>query len=336
MTDERRVKVIKARKQYKLAHVAIYCRVSTRNQEQVQSMANQVSYLTQYVSRQPGWILTDIYIDMHSGKEVAARSEFQRMMDDCIAGKIDQIVTKSISRFGRNTIEIMSAINLLRERGIDIYFENDHIHTQNSENIWLITLLEGIAQEESRSRSENIKWGILRGIESGSGKIFLKKCFGYDQDQDGDLVINDNEAQIVRLIFDLYLKGYSILAIIRELQRQNIKSPTGKNQWSKRTIETMLANEKYTGDVIVQKSYKDDYPESKRRLNTGQKALYQALDVAPAIITKEQFQEVAAERERRSNIIRTEGGHTRKSTHYSMRRAKVKPLNDQETGSESN
>lgn len=335
VSGERIVKVVKTRKQYKLAHVAIYCRVSTRSQEQVQSMANQVSYLTQYVSRQPGWILTDIYIDMHSGKEVAGRSEFQRMMDDCMAGKIDQIVTKSISRFGRNTIEIMSSINLLRERGIDIYFESDHMHTHNSENVWLITLLEGIAQEESRSRSENIKWGIIRGIESGSGKIFLKKCFGYDQDQDGDLVINDNEAQIVRLIFDLYLKGYSILAVIRELHHQNIKSPTGKDQWSKRTIDTMLANEKYTGDVIVLKSYTEDYPESKRRLNTGQKALYQALNIAPVIITKEQFQEVAAEKERRSNIIRTDAGRRRKSTHYSMRRTKAEPLNEQETGSES-
>lgn len=117
------------------------------------------------------------------------------------------------------------------------------------------------------------------------------------------------------------MKGYSILAIIRELNHQNIKSPTRKDQWSKRTIDTMLANEKYTGDVIVLKSYTEYYPESKRRLNSGQKALYQALDAAPAIITKEQFQEVAAEKERRSNIIRTESGHSRKSTHYSMKRA---------------
>ena len=135
----------------------------------------------------------------------------------------------------------MTAINRLREHGIDIYFENDHVHTQNSENIWLITLLEGIAQEESRSRSENIKWGILRGIESGGGRIFLKKCYGYDQDQDGNLIINDYEAQTVCHIYDLYLKGYSILAIIRDLQQQNIKSPTGKDQWSKRTIDTILS-----------------------------------------------------------------------------------------------
>lgn len=126
------------------------------------------------------------------------------------------------------------------------------------------------------------------------------------------------------------MKGYSILAIIRELQHQNIKSPTGKEQWSKRTIETILANEKYSGDVIVLKSYKEDYPESKRQLNTGQKALYQALDIAPAIITKEQFQEVAAEKERRSNITRTDAGRIRKSTHYSMKKSNVEPLNDED------
>ena len=145
------------------------------------------------------------------------------------------------------------------------------------------------------------------------------------------MIINEDKAQIVRLIFDLYLKGYSIQAIIRDLQQQNIKSPTGKDQWSKRTIDTMLANEKYTGDVIVLKSYKEDYPESKRRLNTGQKALYQALDIAPAIITKDQFQEVAAEKNRRSNIIKTDEGRARKTTHYSMKRQKDEMLNDQET-----
>lgn len=255
MDEEKKIKIIKAYKQYKLPRVAIYCRVSTRNQEPVQSLVNQVSYLTQYVSRQPGWTLVDTYLDIRSGKDVATRSEFQRMLDDCAAHKIDQIITKSISRFGRNTVEILSAINRLKELGVDIYFENDDVHTLSSENIWLITLLEGIAQEESRSRSENIKWGIVHKIESGKGKIFQKKCFGYDQDQEGDLIINEKEAKTVRLIFDLYLKGYSILAIIRELQQQSIKSPTGNDQWSKRTIDTILANEKYTGDVIVLKSY---------------------------------------------------------------------------------
>jgi DNA invertase Pin-like site-specific DNA recombinase len=335
MGEEKRIKVIKAYKQYKLPRVAIYCRISTRNQEQVQSLANQVSYLTQYVFRQPGWTLVDTYLDIRSGKDMTTRSEFQRMLDDCAAHKIDQIITKSISRFGRNTVEILSAINRLKELGVDIYFENDGVHTLNSENVWLITLLEGIAQEESRSRSENIKWGIVHKIESGKGKIFQKKCFGYDPDLDGELIINETEAQTVRLIFDLYLQGYSVLAIIRELKHQNIKSPTGNDQWSKRTIDTILANEKYSGDVIVLKSYTEEYPDSKRRPNKGEKALYQALDAVPAIITKEQFKAVAAEKERRSNIVLSDGRLVRKATHYSMKKTNLELLNESELEKES-
>lgn len=161
-----------------------------------------------------------------------------------------------------------------------------------------------------------------------NGKIFNKKCFGYDQDPDGNLIINETEAQTVRCIFDLYLGGYSVIAITRALQKQNIKSPTGKDQWSKRTVETILANEKYTGDVMVLKSYIEEYPGKKRKLNTGEKARYVSANTAPVIITKEKFLMVIEEKERRSNIILTDSRLVRKSTHYSMKKTDILPQNE--------
>jgi DNA invertase Pin-like site-specific DNA recombinase len=302
-------------------HVAIYCRVSTSSQEQMNSLVNQISRLTQFVNRHPNWRLVDIYIDIQSGKNIAARTEFQRMMDDCSQKKIDRIITKSVSRFGRNTVETLDAINKLRSLNIDVYFESEDMHSLEGKNAFMISILEGVAQEESAARSENIKWGMLRGIQNGESKMFNRKCYGYVQDKDGNLVIQEDEAEVVKLIFDLYLSGYSINAIRGELQNKQIKSPTGQDVWSKRTVDTMLKNEKYTGDVLVMKTYSEKFPKSTRKVNKGERDQFIALGTHPAIITKEIFEKVIATREARSNIINGEKGSSRKSTRYSMKKA---------------
>lgn len=301
--------------------VAIYCRVSTESREQLNSLANQISFLTRYVDRHADWRLIDIYIDIQSGRNTTARPEFERMMNDCTQKKIDQVITKSVSRFGRNTVDTLAAINKLRALGIDVYFENEEMHSLEGNNVFMISIIEGIAQEENAARSENIKWGILRGVQSCKSKIYNRKCYGYTQDNDGNLVINESEAGNVKMDFDLYMSGYSILAIVSELKKQQIISPTGQEDWSKRTIETMLKNEKYTGDVLVMKTYTEGYPNSKRKINQGKRDQFIALGTHPAIIPKELFDKVNAIRESRSNIIKGVDGHTRKSTRYSMKKA---------------
>lgn len=303
------------------SRVAIYCRVSTEHRDQLNSLTNQISYLTQFVYRNLSWRLSDIYIDIQSGRNTSARPEFDRMMNDCTQAKIDQIITKSVSRFGRNTIDTLDAINKLRALRIDVYFENEEMHSLAGNNVFMISIIEGVAHEESAARSENIKWGILRAAQNGQSKLYSRKCYGYTQGDDDNLVINESEASVVRMIYDLYLSGYSILAIISELKKQQIKSPTGQEVWSKRTIDTMLRNEKYTGDVLVMKTYTERYPSSKRKFNQGEREQFIALGTHPAIIAKELFDQVNAMRAERSNVVNDMNGNTRKSTRFSMKKA---------------
>jgi len=241
MTNERKVTIIPPKPKYHY-RVGIYCRVSSRSQEQLTSLATQASYLTRLVAAKPGWILSDIYLDIKSGSEEADRNEFQRLLTDCRAGKIDVVLTKSISRFGRNTVETLATINEMRAKRVEIVFELEEISTNDSASQLYISILEGVAQEENLNRSENIRLGIKHKVENGTARIFLKRCYGYLNDDSGDLRINDMEADVVRSIFDMYLAGKSIIGIKRELERSNILSPTGNSIWCKRSIENILAN----------------------------------------------------------------------------------------------
>lgn len=299
--------------------VAVYCRVSTADEDQAQSLDNQITYYKDMISHHFDWELVNIYFDVKSGKSTTGRAEFKKMLADCFSNKIDLIITKSISRFGRNTVDVMDAINKLAAHSVDVFFEAENIHTREVGYSFLIPLLEAAAQAESEARSENIKWGIRRSLEKTDSKLYRRSCLGYRQSKSGDLVIDETEAEIVRKVFALYLKGYSIIAIIRELEDQGIKSPTGKNRWSKRTIDTILSNEKYMGNVHVLKTYGDEYPNSKRHTNRGQTTQYKLMNGHPAIISEEQFNMVQAEKARRSNIQIDENGTLRKSTHYSMK-----------------
>lgn len=305
----------------KKTKVAIYCRVSTTHEDQAHSLANQISYYKAMVNRRLDWELVDIYADVKSGKNTSGRPEFKRMLEDCSSHKIDLIITKSISRFGRNTAETLAALNKLRNLIVHVIFENENINTQDTKQDFLIAILQTAAQAESEARSQNIKWGIANGLKSGKSKLYNRRCFGYSNNQNGDLIINEEEAETVRKVFDLYISGYSVLAIIRELACQGIKSPTGKERWSKRTVDTMLSNEKYAGNVLVGKTYCKDYPNNKRLFNNNREyPQYLVTGNHLAIITEDLFKRVQGEKFRRSNVHRDEeGSATRKATHYSMK-----------------
>lgn len=287
--------------------VGIYCRVSTNSADQLKSLTAQVSALTRLTAANPKWLLVDVYIDIASSKTGSSRKEFSRMLQDCKSRDIEIILTKSISRFGRDTVEILDALNQLRILGVRVIFEQEVLDTADTNNDLMISIIESIAQAENESRSDNIKWGIKQRAAQGTSKLYKRKCYGYVNADDGSLIIEKSEAKNVRMIFNMYLQGKSVIGIVSELERQGIKSPTGKGKWCKRTIDVMLSNEKYIGNV--------------RLLDNGKHDLcYLAEGNNPAIISKEMYQAVQIEKQHRSNVIEGEEGSKRKSKKYSSKK----------------
>ena len=306
MDNLKKVHFIPPKPQKRDKRIGIYCRVSTNSLEQLQSLAAQVSHLTKITAATPRWLLADVYIDISSSKTGSLRKEFNRMLDDCTSHKLDIIFTKSISRFGRDTVETMEALSKLKSAGVRVIFEQEELDTANKDSDLMISVIESFAQAENESRSENIKWGIKQGAASGTSKLYNRKCYGYKHNEDGKLIIDEETAENVKIIFDLYLRGQSVLGIIKELEKRKIPSPTGKEKWCKRTIDVMLSNEKYTGDV--------------RLLKTGKSEIhYLATDNNPAIISKKVFEAVQVEKARRSNVMKDENGNQRKNQKYSSK-----------------
>ena len=307
MNNLKKVHFIPPKPQKRDKRVGIYCRVSTNSLEQLQSLAAQVSHLTKITAATPRWLLADVYIDISSSKTGSSRKEFNRMLDDCTSHKLDIVFTKSISRFGRDTVETMEALSKLKSAGVRVIFEQEELDTANTDSDLMISIIESFAQAENESRSENIKWGIKQGAASGTSKLYDRKCYGYKHNEDGKLIIDEETAENVKIIFDLYLGGQSVLGIIKELEKRKIPSPTGKEKWCKRTIDVMLSNEKYTGDV--------------RLLKTGKSEIhYLATDNNPAIISKELFEAVQIEKARRSNVVKDGNGTVkRKNLKYSSK-----------------
>ncbi len=291
--------------------VGIYCRVSSNSAEQLKSLTAQVSALTRLTAAIPQWLLSDIYIDIASSKTGSSRKEFARMLEDCQSNNLDIILTKSISRFGRDTVDTLEALNQLKTLRVRVIFEQESLDTANTDSDRMISIIESVAQAENESRSDNIRWGIKQRAAQGTSKLYNRKCYGYTNDVDGNLIIDGTEAKNVQLIFDLYLQGESILGIIAELERLEIKSPTGKDKWSKRTIDVMLSNEKYIGTVRLLNRWEYDVHYVSENNN-------------PAIISKEKFQAVQIEKSRRSNVIKDGDEKRRKSTKYSSKSKNTK------------
>jgi len=305
--DNKRIHFIPPLPPKREKRVGIYCRVSTNSSEQLKSLTAQVSTLTRLTVANPKWLLVDVYIDIASSKVGSSRKEFSRMLQDCKSRDIEIILTKSISRFGRDTVEILDALNQLRVLGVRVIFEQEVLDTADTDNDLMISIIEAVAQAENESRSDNIKWGIKQRAAQGTSKLYNRKCYGYINDAEGKLVIDEKEAKNVHMIFNLYLQGRSVLGIAKELERLGIKSPTGKATWSKRTIDVMLSNEKYTGDVHLLDNGKHD-------------AYYRAENNNPVIISKETFQAVQIEKQHRSNVTEGEEGSKRKSKKYSSKK----------------
>lgn len=286
--------------------VGIYCRVSTNSVDQLKSLTAQVSALTRLTAATPQWLLVDVYMDIASSKTGSSRREFARMLDDCQNHNLEIIITKSISRFGRDTVETLEALNQLKTLGVRVIFEQESLDTADTDSDLMISIIQAIAQAENESRSENIKWGIKQRAAQGTSKLYNRKCYGYAHDKEGNLIIKDDEATNVTKIFDMYLYGKSVIGIVTELERLGVRSPTGKDKWSKRTIDMMLSNEKYTGSV--------------RLLDNGKhETVYLCENNNPAIISKETFQAVQIEKTKRSNVIKGENGVQRKSKKYSSK-----------------
>lgn len=302
-----KVRVIPANTNEPMKHVVIYARVSSNTMDQLESLKTQVSGLTKFISGHNNWKLVDIHIDIASAKKDSSRPAFHQMIEECKAGLTDIVVVKSISRLGRDTVEVLDAINTLRESQVRIIFKQEELDTLTVGSSLLISTVEACTQAENETRSANIKWGIKQRASNGSLGFYRRKCYGYDKDENGDLVINKEQAEVVKLIFDLYLGGKSILGIVEELKDRNIKSPTGKDDWPKRSVEKVLSNEKYIGISAVNVGGEE-----------GQ--IYKLNNSHPSIIPKEMFDTVQENHLNRSNVEPTEDGPKRKKTKYSSKK----------------
>ncbi|WP_301018116.1 recombinase family protein [Ruminococcus sp.] len=295
----------------------------------------QVSLLYKLAPQIPGHVV-DIYMDFHSGADDDRRG-LHRLHEDCRSGKIDTVYTKSVSRMARNTVDLLNILRELRAINVRIIFELESLDTANYETEFLITIIEAYAQEESYHRSENTRWGLEKRIKDGTSGLYRRKCFGYTKSEDGALVICPKEAVVVRLIYDLYMEGNSILSITRILEEKGIPTPTGKEKWSNQAIVKILTNEKYVGNVLLGKSYTEEFPRKKRHENKGDRKAYLAEDTHPAIIAMEQFLAVQEERKRRSNMVLDEfGEYHRAAQRYSMCKKQTGDLSMQQGDSGEN
>lgn len=303
----KRVLYIPPTKPLGIQRVGIYCRVSSNKRSQLESLAAQISALTNAVAKVSSWKLEDTFIDIASGSVGTKRKEFDRMIQECEAHHISIILTKSISRFGRDTVETLEGIQRIKAAGGRILFQAENIDTDDYDSSFLISILESIAQAENESRSTNIRLGLSFKAAAGTSKNFDKAIYGYKKDENGKLIIDKEKASVVKDIYHWYLKGESILGIKRKLEENKILSPTGRPTWSKKTIENILSNKKYIGTVKLNDSLTGEYA-------------YILEEHHPAIITEYDFRCVQDAKRNRSNMITDETGTHRKSTKYSSKK----------------
>lgn len=313
----RQVAVINGVQRETKKRVCAYCRVSTDTEEQLTSYEAQVTYYESYIKGKPEYEFAGIFADEGiTGTNTKHRVEFNKMIEAALAGKFDMIITKSISRFARNTLDCLKYVRLLKEKGVAVYFEKENIDTMDSKGEVLLTILSSLAQDESRNISENSRWGIVRRFQQGKVRVNHKRFLGYDKDENGELIINEKQAEIVRRIYKEYLEGKGIRAIARGLEEDNILTGAGGRKWHDSTIQKILRNEKYSGDALLQKTVTVDFLTHKRVKNKGEVQQYYVEDSHPPIISKEIFQMVQEEIDRRANLVgyseETKSRHTNK------------------------
>ena len=281
--------------------VAAYCRVSTDDEEQLTSYEAQKNYYTDKIMTNKEWTMAGIFADEGiTGTSARKRPEFLRMIRQCKQGKIDIVLTKSISRFARNTVDCLNYVRALKELGIAVIFEKENMNTLEIDSEILITMLGAFAQSESESISANVRWGKRQAMKEGKAIINYKHLYGYRKGTDGRPEIIPEQAGVVRKIYDLFLSGTPIRGILEYLNANNIPNISGGSQWAKNAVNSILTNEKYCGDVLLQKTYIDDCINKKVKKNTGQLPMYLVQNHHEGIISREIFDAAQAELARRS------------------------------------
>lgn len=283
--------------------VAAYARVSTDFEEQATSYTTQVSHYTEYIKNRNDWDFLEVYTDEGiTGTSTKHREGFKRMIEDALSGKIDLIITKSISRFARNTVDSLTAIRQLKEKGVEVFFEKENIWTLDGKGEVLLTIMSSLAQEESRSISENVTWSVRKRYAEGQVQVPFSRFLGYDK----DFTIIEDQARTVRHIFSWFLQGYNFHQICRKLEEHQMPTVTGKMNWAPNRIKYILTNEKYKGDALLQKGYSSDFLTKKRVVNNGELPQYYVKEHHDPIIDPDVFDHVQLLLERKNN---RKGGH---------------------------
>ena len=299
----KRVGSTAAKEKIKKLRVAAYCRVSTETEEQNLSYEVQVAHYTEFIKKNTEWEFAGIFADDGiSGTNTKKREEFNRMIEECMEGNIDLVITKSISRFARNTLDCLKYIRQLKEKYIAVYFEKENINTMDAKGDVLLTIMASLAQQESQSLSQNVKLGHQYRYQQGKVQVNHNRFMGYTKDEEGNLIIVPEEAEIIKRIYREYLEGKSLVGIGRDLEKDGILTAAGKPRWRPETIKKILLNEKYIGDALLQKTFTVDFLTKKRVKNEGHVPQYYVENSHEAIIPKELFLQAQEELHRRSNI----------------------------------
>ena len=286
--------------------VAPYCRVSTGKEEQLSSYEAQIEYYTAKIAANPEWTMVRMFADEGiSGTSTKKRKEFRKMIQACESGKIDLVITKSVSRFCRNTLDGLSYVRRLKNHGVGVFFEKENVNTLYMDNEMILTFMMSQAQSESESLSGNVKWGHRKNFRDGKVYYNYASFLGYRRGPDGLPEIDPEEAAIVRRIFARYLMGQSIHQIARDLMNDGIRTAQGREKWNDSVIQNMLRNEKYIGDALLQKTYIADLFNRQVKKNNGELPMYYVEDCHPAIIDRETYQKVQEEIARRSSLRKT-------------------------------
>jgi len=281
--------------------VAAYCRVSTELEQQQSSYDIQIEYYTRHIMQNPNWIFAGVFADDgRSAANTFRRDDFNQLMDQCLKGKVDMVITKSISRFARNTVDCISWVRKLKEKNVAVYFEKENLNTLDDSTEMILTILSSQAQEESRAISTNVKWGYARKFEKGEST--RQRSYGFRKAPTGEMCIVEEEAAVIRNMARWFLDGDSLERIKHRLEEAGIETTTGKKTWSTGTIYNILTNEKIMGDVLLQKTFTADYLTKRRVKNSGQQKQYYVKNHHEAIIPKTVYYKIQEEIARRSSL----------------------------------
>ena len=294
-----------AKKLYRQLRVVAYCRVSTKQEEQLNSYETQRNYYTERINAEPNWTLVAIFADKGiTGTSVKNRDEFNKMIKLCKRGKVDMIITKSISRFARNTLDCLKYTRMLKAIGVDVFFEEQGIHSTQPGAEFYITIYGSIAQSESENISANVKFGKAQSAREGNVAFHYKNFLGYRQGEDGKPEIVPEEAETIRFIYESFLAGDSFGGIKAKLEEKGILSPSGTTTWRYSTIQSILTNEKYAGDAIINKTYIEDCISKKVKVNNGERQKFYVENNHPAIIDRMTFARAQEELARRNGKLK--------------------------------